>query len=248
MVSKLPFVCVCLAIAINSRYLLIEIDNEIEQSGFVSAGLKNSGKKCWNECKEKQGPCAYCGTGICCRKEYADTSKGCYGQIGGDGQHECVAKPGPCPYGWFQPGPKSSSCFQIVAYPNNYYATDSYCRKQGGKLAEPVSFREHEMLTSTLPVYDMYWIGLNSNLDYGKFVWGSNGKSPSYQNWGTNYPTEIAEGKCVAIRWAMSDEVTKKGNFTWQNENCDKWDLGSEWVSYRKLYGICQKPMIDYTN
>ena len=57
-----------------------------------SSGLKNSGKNCWAPCNSQQGPCAYCGTGVCCRKGWWDKSNGCDGSIGGDGHHFCVAQ------------------------------------------------------------------------------------------------------------------------------------------------------------
>jgi hypothetical protein len=51
-------------------------------------GLLNSGStQCWWECG--QGPCAYCGTGMCCRKGYV--GNGCDGTTGLDADHSCVA-------------------------------------------------------------------------------------------------------------------------------------------------------------
>ena len=53
--------------------------------------LKNTGKDCWDECSQKDGPCTWCGTeGLCCRKGY--TGNGCNGQMGGDSMHMCVTK------------------------------------------------------------------------------------------------------------------------------------------------------------
>ena len=53
--------------------------------------LKNYGKDCWTPCNKQQGQCEYCGTGLCCRKEWGDRSRGCDGSIGGDGYHTCVS-------------------------------------------------------------------------------------------------------------------------------------------------------------
>jgi len=53
--------------------------------------LKNAGRNCWNPCHGRQGPCAWCGTGLCCRKRWHDTSKGCNGAIGGSNFHACVS-------------------------------------------------------------------------------------------------------------------------------------------------------------
>ena len=55
-------------------------------------GLLNAGINCWYSCSHLSGPCAFCGTGLCCRKGGSDKSNGCDGSIGGNGIHACVAK------------------------------------------------------------------------------------------------------------------------------------------------------------
>ena len=56
-------------------------------------GLQNSGVNCWDGCSKEQGPCAFCGTGLCCRKGWPDTSNGCDGSLGIDEPHHvCVAQ------------------------------------------------------------------------------------------------------------------------------------------------------------
>ena len=62
----------------------------VSMSIIGSSGLKNSGKDCWYVCNNTQGNCAYCGTGVCCRKGWWDKSNGCDGSIGGNGYHTCV--------------------------------------------------------------------------------------------------------------------------------------------------------------
>ena len=57
---------------------------------FSDKVLMNSGKDCWNSCYKQQGPCKYCGSGLCCRKGWDDRSRGCDGSIGGDGYHSCA--------------------------------------------------------------------------------------------------------------------------------------------------------------
>ena len=63
------------------------------------AGLLREGEKCWDACNGRQGPCDFCGNGLCCRKDYSDQSNGCFSTagvwVGGDGSHVCVAPPGP---------------------------------------------------------------------------------------------------------------------------------------------------------
>jgi hypothetical protein len=55
-------------------------------------GLKNAGEDCWDACDKNQGPCSWCGTGICCRYGWRDTSNGCDGTVGIQGKrHVCVA-------------------------------------------------------------------------------------------------------------------------------------------------------------
>jgi hypothetical protein len=59
----------------------------------------NEGQACWDECQQKQGHCAFCGTGMCCPYGWNYTNhSGCAGTIGVDGDppHVC-AKPGPEP-------------------------------------------------------------------------------------------------------------------------------------------------------
>ena len=60
------------------------------------AEIENEGKGCWDECKQNQGKCSWCGSmGYCCRKDYFDLSKGCDGTFGGDADnHVCVKPPG----------------------------------------------------------------------------------------------------------------------------------------------------------
>jgi len=58
------------------------------------AELKNAGAECWNHCNGQQGACDWCGfKGKCCRKGWDDTSNGCDGTFGGQGNHECALAP-----------------------------------------------------------------------------------------------------------------------------------------------------------
>lgn len=60
--------------------------------------LQNGGKDCWDACNAKQGPCEFCGGGVCCRKGHEDKSNGCDGNLGVDGKgHVCVAAGGGAP-------------------------------------------------------------------------------------------------------------------------------------------------------
>ena len=56
----------------------------------IQGDLLNEGQECLNQCNQIQGPCNYCGSGLCCRKGWHDTSNGCNGNIGGDGSHTCA--------------------------------------------------------------------------------------------------------------------------------------------------------------
>jgi len=61
------------------------------------AGLENAGKKCLQQCKGRQGPCKYCGKGLCCRFGMkGNILTGCDGTMGSRIRkaHVCVAKPG----------------------------------------------------------------------------------------------------------------------------------------------------------
>ena len=53
--------------------------------------MKNAGKDCWGGCKGKQGACAWCGAGLCCRYGWKDKSNGCSGTHGIKGKgHVCT--------------------------------------------------------------------------------------------------------------------------------------------------------------
>ena len=65
----------------------------VKQLIFCKGGLRNFGVNCWNQCDRKQGPCGFCGTGLCCRKGWSDTSNGCDGSVGINGKgHVCASK------------------------------------------------------------------------------------------------------------------------------------------------------------
>jgi len=75
----------------GDKYNAKSLGTDCTQCPGGSGGLKNAGKDCWGPCNYKQGTCAYCGTGVCCRKGWRDKTNGCDGSIGGNG-HRCVAK------------------------------------------------------------------------------------------------------------------------------------------------------------
>ena len=47
--------------------------------------LQQRGEHCWDACNQQQGPCAWCGSGLCCRRGWGDRSNGCDGSFGGQG-------------------------------------------------------------------------------------------------------------------------------------------------------------------
>jgi len=62
--------------------------------GQSLAGVSNAGQECWLPCGGQQGICSWCGPfGMCCRYGFGDTSGGCDGTIGvqGDPRHVCAA-------------------------------------------------------------------------------------------------------------------------------------------------------------
>ena len=61
---------------------------------FHISALLNEGKECYNDCGQQQGPCSYCGGGLCCRLGWSDTSHGCDGTFGDPDDHICTLKPG----------------------------------------------------------------------------------------------------------------------------------------------------------
>ena len=74
-----------------TKFKCCSVGNRVRPS---ATGLLNAGQNCWGECQSQQGPCAWCGSGSCCRQGWA--GNGCDGLIGDPGQHVCSAV-GPTP-------------------------------------------------------------------------------------------------------------------------------------------------------
>ena len=60
---------------------------------FRVKDVDNIGKDCWSQCRGNEGPCQYCGTGLCCRKGFSSSNE-CDGVRGIQGKHACVAHQG----------------------------------------------------------------------------------------------------------------------------------------------------------
>eukprot|EP01052_Picozoa_sp_SAG31_P005632 SAG31_NODE_250_length_19098_cov_4.337123_2_plen_1162_part_00 len=75
------------------------VNGELVQQGPAPDDIDDivhEGEDCWDECNNQQGPCGWCGSGICCRFGWHDTSGGCDGTIGFDGLgHVCAPTPLP---------------------------------------------------------------------------------------------------------------------------------------------------------
>jgi hypothetical protein len=75
-----------------------DTDNKEQAVGCFTPprGVLNEGVDCWSGCNAKQGPCDWCGAGMCCRYGWDDKSNGCDGKIGVPGRsHVCSAPPPP---------------------------------------------------------------------------------------------------------------------------------------------------------
>ena len=59
----------------------------------IASGLLNEGEECWGpeRCNNQAGPCWWCGSGKCCRKDSDDVDAGCFPGQGGEDAHVCVA-------------------------------------------------------------------------------------------------------------------------------------------------------------
>jgi len=58
------------------------------------SGVEHRGEDCWGQCNGQQGPCSFCGTGVCCRLGWEDHSNGCDGSLGIHGLgHICTSEP-----------------------------------------------------------------------------------------------------------------------------------------------------------
>ena len=85
-------------VQIKSKYKIFNVFAIIhlifELYTYCQKELLNAGKDCWGGCGRRQGPCDWCGSGLCCRKGWWDTRNGCDGSIGEDGKgHVCAPVP-----------------------------------------------------------------------------------------------------------------------------------------------------------
>jgi len=86
--------------ALHTNKTLSNLDQNLTASKQKAAGLLHEGEVCLERCGDnqgtyRQGRCAWCGTGLCCKKGWSDVSNGCDGTLGIDGLgHVCVAAPG----------------------------------------------------------------------------------------------------------------------------------------------------------
>eukprot|EP00808_Paulinella_micropora_P020117 g52821.t1 len=91
----------------------------------AASGLMNAGLACLEACGQS-GRCAFCGTGLCCRKGYKGGEKGCRAEDGSQTQHVCVeggmAAPSIC---------TAPECSQIdklgACYYSHSHATPTTC-------------------------------------------------------------------------------------------------------------------------
>eukprot|EP01051_Picozoa_sp_SAG22_P000973 SAG22_NODE_33_length_27588_cov_104.174652_4_plen_1217_part_00 len=51
-------------------------------TGVPAASLMHEGEQCWDACGLQQGPCSWCGSGLCCKLGWADHRNGCDGSVG----------------------------------------------------------------------------------------------------------------------------------------------------------------------
>ena len=71
----------------------------IGQRRFQSRGqgywpLENDGNECYDECGPRGGPCAFCGSGLCCRwNHFPDWNTLCGSNLGVPNRHTCVRNP-----------------------------------------------------------------------------------------------------------------------------------------------------------
>ena len=75
-----------------SNYRIDFVDVRIDILNLL-ADAENTGKDCWYECGEKQGPCEWCGSmNLCCTQkiDWTDYSNGCDGTFGGRTTHQCT--------------------------------------------------------------------------------------------------------------------------------------------------------------
>ena len=56
--------------------------------------IENKGSICWDQCGPLAGPCAFCGSGLCCKMGESQPGTDCDGSRGGNGEYNCVDNPG----------------------------------------------------------------------------------------------------------------------------------------------------------
>ena len=67
---------------VNTRY-------EDEAYPAYATLPRNLGKECWSVCG-RSGPCSFCGTGKCCKRNYNGGEGGCLASEGDQDRHVCV--------------------------------------------------------------------------------------------------------------------------------------------------------------
>ena len=100
----------------------------------------------------------------------------------------------------------------------NQAKAQSYCESIGGRLFEPKSAQvNHDVANlAKLTIKESWiWIGIHEQTSStGQFVYESDGKSISWNNWKIGQPNGVGAENCVGIQIIID-------SYNWSDLNCD---------------------------
>ena len=139
-------------------------------------------------------------------------------------EHCCKCPDKNCPTGWVK---VNNSCIWVSSYGENYRnyrnntdaTLDCKRRTPGGRLFEPKNQDMNRQVRDLVTVLDLtyrdknIWIGINDEIQEGRFVYDSSEEQISYSNWHDGQPDG---GNCVAYDWR------EEHRFFWWDTECSR--------------------------
>merc|ERR1711915_126474 len=129
-----------------------------------------------------------------------------------------------CPSGWTALG---GSCYMVASRMSTWYAAQTFCREQGGYLAEITNMSEFSLLEQYLLNYESnYWIGLTDDAKEGAWIWSESDVQATWTNWGPGDPNSYyGDEDCV--------NLLSKLAHTFNDSPCDR-------IEIYPSHGLCE--------
>lgn len=134
-----------------------------------------------------------------------------------------------CEDGWEY---MNGKCYKVIADLKTWEEAKENCKSLGGKLAEPQSPCESELLRHFFQIArplgatdSIAYIGINDIDTEGKFVFASNDQDVPYEYWYQNEPNNAGDGGEDCVNLNYRHDIDK-----WNDINCS-----------RKILSICEK-------